>query len=340
VPIFQNCLDLDHEIPNEHESECSLDRQGDSAAARRRLEWSPVSSEARPDVTIIIPVFNQAEELRRCLHALETQTYPCSRFEVVVVDNGSAAPVSEMTESFPFARCIREEKPGSYTGRNRGIVASRAELLCFTDADCVPTATWLERGIRAIQRLPGPGGVGGQVKLAYHDATKRTAAELFESVFAFRQKKYFEWGFAATANLFTTRATFDRVGLFDERLMSGGDLEWGHRLRARGLAQDYADDVCVVHDARQTLGQLLRKTVRVAGGLQQIAEQQGRGTTGLLRHAVRELIQLRTIRAHMSDERLGTIDQKLRFAGVAWVVEIVRTLERYRVHYGGAPRRT
>ena len=65
-----------------------------------------------------------------------------------------------------------------------------------------------------------------------------------------------------------------------------------------------------------------------------------RGTEGLLRHAVRELIQLRTIRAHMSDERLGTIDRKLRFAGVAWMVELVRTLERYRVHYGGAPRRT
>ena len=297
-------------------------------------------AEARPDISIVIPVFNQGESLHRCLRALGAQTYPHNRFEVLVVDNGSASPVAEMVESFPFARCIREAKPGSYAARNRGIVASRADLLAFTDADCVPTATWLERGVGSIRRLPRPGGVGGRIELAFHEAQRRTAAELFESIFGFRQEQYIGWGFAATANLFTTRNTFDRVGLFDEQLMSGGDQKWGHRLQAQGLAQQYADDVCVVHPARRTLGQLFQKTVRVAGGLQQIAEENHRGTTGLLRHAVQELILLQSIRMHISDDLLGEIDQKLRFAGVVWMVELVRMLERYRVHYGGTPRRT
>jgi hypothetical protein len=182
--------------------------------------------------------------------------------------------------------------------------------------------------------------VAGKIELTFGDPSKRTAAELFESVFGFPQKTYVEWGFAVTANLFTTRATVTRVGLFDERLLSGGDLEWGHRLRALGLAQEYADDVRVFHDARGTLGELLEKSVRVAGGVQQMAEQRGRGTAGLLGHAVRQLVLLRAIRAHLSDERLGTFGRKLRFAGVVWLVELVRILERYRVHYGGTPRRT
>ena len=175
--------------------------------------------------------------------------------------------------------------------------------------------------------------------LPFTRSTDRTAAELFESVFGFRQEQYVGWGFAATANLFTTRNTFDRVGLFDERMMSGGDQKWGHRLQAQGLAQHYADDVCVIHPARRTLAQLYRKTVRVAGGLQQIAEEHHRGTSGLLRNAVQELILLRSIRTHISDEILGPIDQRLRFACAVWMVELVRTLERYRVHYGGTPRR-
>jgi glycosyltransferase involved in cell wall biosynthesis len=298
-----------------------------------------VLSEVRPDISIIIPVFNQGDSLKRCLRALAAQTYPASRFEAVVVDNGSTSPIAEMVESFSFARCIREQKPGSYAARNRGIVESRADFLAFTDADCVPTETWLERGIGTIQRLPQPGGVGGRIELAFHEEQDRTAAELFESVFGFRQEQYVGWGFAATANLFTTRNTFDRVGLFDERLMSGGDQKWGHRLQAQGLAQHYADDVCVIHPARRTLMQLYRKTVRVAGGLQQIAEEHHRGTTGLLRNAVQELIFLRSIRTHISDEILGAIDQRLRFACAVWTVELVRTLERYRVHYGGTPRR-
>ena len=299
-----------------------------------------MTSDERPDVSIIIPVFNQPNELLRCLRALEAQTYRDRRFEVVVVDNGSDPSVGQLTEPFSFARCIREPKPGQFAARNRGIEASRAELLGFTDADCVPADNWLERGVRAVQRLTGPGSVAGKIELTFHDSKKRTAAELFESVLGFRQKTYVEWGFCATSNLFTTRATMDRVGLFDERLMSGGDAEWGRRLRAHGLAQEYADDVRVFHDARRTLGQLCQKAVRVAGGVQQTAEQEGRGTAGLLDHAIHELVRLPTSRAHLSDERLGTIGRKLRFAGVVWVRELVHTIERYRVHYGGRPWRT
>jgi len=236
--------------------------------------------------------------------------------------------------------CIREPKPGSYAARNRGIEASRAEVLGFTDADCVPADTWLERGVRAVQRLSGPGSVAGKIEITFHDPEKRTAAELFESVVAFRQKSYVEWGFAVTANLFTTRATVDCVGLFDERLMSGGDIEWGRRLRAQGLTLEYADDARVLHVARRTLGELCRKAVRVAGGVQQAAEQKGRGTAGLLGDTVQQLLELRAIRAHGSDERLGTIGRKLRFAAVVCVVALVSTFERYRVHHGGTPWRT
>jgi GT2 family glycosyltransferase len=297
-----------------------------------------VTPDERPDVSVIIPVLNQADELMRCLHALEAQTYRNGRFEVVVVDNGSDPPIGQLNEHFPFVRCIREPKPGSYAARNRGIEASQAELLAFTDADCVPADTWIERGIRAVQRLSAPGSVAGKIELTFHDPRKRTAAELFESVFGLPQKTYVEWGFGATANLFTTRATMDRVGLFDERLMSCGDAEWGHRLRPQGLAQEYADDVRVVHGARLTLGQLFQKAVRVAGGVQQTAEQEGRGTAGLLVHAFQRLVKLQAIRAHLW--KFGTISDKLRFAGVVWVHELVHTFERYRVHFGGKPRRT
>ena len=117
-------------------------------------------------------------------------------------------------------------------------------------------------------------------------------------------------------------------------------MDWGQRVRSQGLSQEYADDVRVSHEARRTLGQLFRKTVRVAGGLQQRADQRGEGTSGLLVRASQQLVQLRHIRDHISDKRLGSLSKKLRFAAVAWFVELLRTLERYRVHYGGTPRRT
>lgn len=46
-------------------------------------------SGVKPFVSVIIPVFSDAERLRICLMALEQQTYPRSFYEVIVVDNGS-----------------------------------------------------------------------------------------------------------------------------------------------------------------------------------------------------------------------------------------------------------
>jgi GT2 family glycosyltransferase len=299
-----------------------------------------VTSQQPPAASIIIPVFNQRQELMACLRALERQTCQPGRFEVVVVDNGSDPPIGSISETFAFARCVGEPTPGSYAARNRGIASSRAAVLGFTDADCLPAEDWIECGIRAVQRLPDAGLVGGKIELIFRDPERLTTAELFESVVAFPQASYVRWGFSATANLFTTRAAFDAVGLFDERLMSGGDMEWGQRLRARGLSQLYADDVRVSHPARHTLRQLLTKSKRVAGGVQQVADQRGEGIKGLRAHAVRQLIQLRRVRNNLSHPRLDTLGRKARFTMTMWLVELLQAVERYRVHDRGGVKRT
>jgi GT2 family glycosyltransferase len=183
--------------------------------------------------------------------------------------------------------------------------------------------------------------IGGRVELTFRNLNRPTAAELFESVFGFPQEDYIKRsGFSVTANLFTSRATVDEVGLFDESLMSGGDLEWGQRVRSKRLAQEYAADVRIAHAARSTLGKLCQQSLRVAGGLQQIADRRGQGTAGLPAYAIAQLVFLRNIRANLSNKRLAGFSRTLRFAAVAWLIELLRIFERYRVHYGGTPWRT
>jgi glycosyltransferase involved in cell wall biosynthesis len=292
-----------------------------------------------PRVSVIVPVFNQGDDLLHCLAALERQTYPADRFEVIVVDNGSDPPIGLAAGRFPCVRVIAEPAPGSYAARNRGIEASHGELLAFTDADCLPAPDWIECGVRAVQRLPRAGMVAGEIELTFRDPDKRTAVELFETILGLRQQLFLTWGFGATANLFTSRATVDQIGPFDHRLKSGGDMEWGQRLRAAGLAQEYGPDARVFHPARRTLAQIWKKSIRVAGGFQQVADQRGEGLSGLLANAVRQLILLRHIRAHIADPRLGTVENRLKFASVLWLVELVRMCERCRVHWGGRPAR-
>ena len=290
-----------------------------------------------PDVSVIVPVYNQGRALAACLSALRTQI-PAATFEVIVIDNGSV-PAVQPWECMPFARVKfvqwgREETPGSYAARNRGIRAAHSEVLAFLDADCVPSPDWLERGLAAVQALPGPGFVGGRVDLTYQDPAHLTGAELFERVYGFQQQSYVrDFGFAVTANLWTTKATMREVGVFDERFYSGADVEWGQRV-SRRLTAVYADDVRVTHPARRTLGALCRRSLRVAGGIQQLQDRRGYGVTGLGGVALRELIWLSTLRKAPLHGR-----DRLRFLGVGWLVRAAQILESYRVHYGGLPRR-
>jgi glycosyltransferase involved in cell wall biosynthesis len=311
--------------------------------AESSIDGAAVSSsspDALPAVSIVIPVFNQREELLRCLRALSLQTYPADRFEVIVIDNGSEVPVASPSETFPRVRCLLEPKPGSYAARNRGIEASRGQIVGLTDADCVPAPDWIAQGVEAVTKLGGPGMIGGRIELTLDDAGNPTTAELFESVLGFPQETYIKWGFAATANVFTTRSTFDVTGLFDERLLSGGDMEWGQRVRDLNLPQTYAEQVRVRHAARRSVRELLRKARRVAGGVQQVAQHRGTGTSGLRSRAVRQLLLLGRIRANLGHQQLDTFGKKLRFAGAVWLIELVHVLERYRVHFGGTAGRT
>ena len=70
-----------------------------------------------------------------------------------------------------------------------------------------------------------------------------------------------------TANMATWRAVLDRVGGFDETLPSGGDAEFGRRVRAAGGRQRYAPAARVRHPARVSWPELRAKQRRVTRGV-------------------------------------------------------------------------
>lgn len=186
-----------------------------------------------PLVSVIVPVLEDQARLDACLAALAAQTYPRDAFEVIVVDNGSSPP---MRVDAGWARLLVEPRPGSYAARNTGIAAARGEIFAFTDADCLPAPDWLEGGVRRIVTEPGVGLVAGAIEVFCRNPDRPTVAELFElHCWGFPQRRFVEQdGFGATANLFATRAAIEAVGGFDSSLMSGGDVDFGERVRAAG----------------------------------------------------------------------------------------------------------
>jgi hypothetical protein len=97
----------------------------------------------RPPVTVVVPHYDRADLLPRCLEGLAAQTYPA--LEVIVVDDGSpsnearAALASVEQRSWPWPlRVLRRDNAGADAARNTGWRAAAHDLVVFIDDDDVP----------------------------------------------------------------------------------------------------------------------------------------------------------------------------------------------------------
>lgn len=292
---------------------------------------------------MIVPVYNDRDVLPTCLEALARQTLPTSEFEVLVVDNASTEPLGDLSARFPMVRFESESKPGSYAARNRGISASRGEMIAFTDADCIPRADWLEHGVRRLEANRTLGLVGGAIQVFPRDPQHLTPTEVYEKGCALIQDVYVGvFKFAATANLFTFRSVLDDVGWFDAELKAGGDWEWGMRVSAK-YPVELGDDVVVTHPARHTFRERARKARRTAGGLYGVTQK--RSSTGRARTFARELLfnqprwlllfgrwLLTTSRLDSPRERAIALAVEVGLRAVIWA-------EICRIELGGTPLR-
>lgn len=298
-------------------------------------------------VSVIIPVFNDSRRLRRCLEALEHQTYPQHLYQVIVVDNGSdeAESVAAAVAQFQQAIVTFEATPGSYAARNKGITLAKGEIIAFTDADCIPASDWLEQGIAALRQTPNCGLAVGRINLFFEDPNRATLVELYESVVAFPQEEYVEkFKGGATANLFTFKRVIDQVGLFNTKLKSGGDLEWGRRVHALGYQQVYANHTNVTHPARSSFEQLFKKTKRVAGGVYDLYVQQEysflRKTLTFLRLVFDDIgMTLTSILKILQDRSLQAYQQKIGVSLIALTVAYIKIREKTRLQLGGVSSR-
>ena len=295
-----------------------------------------------PFVSVIVPVFNDAERLKTCLEALEAQTYPKSLYEVIVVDNASdeGQDIKGVVAQFSQAIAAYESQPGSYAARNRGISLTKGEVIAFTDADCIPTADWIEKGVEILLKTPSCGLVAGEIEIFFRDPSCPTPAELYESVAAFHQKQWLEkehWG--ATANLFTWKQVIERVGNFDATLKSAGDLEWGNRVATFGYEQIYTKEACVAHPARSSLKEIYLKNLRVIGGLYEL--QNKKYQSQLLRNwafifafIVNIIPPCMFVYNAFLDSRLQKIEHKIKASSVMFLIRYISAWELLRLRTG------
>ncbi len=193
----------------------------------------------------MIPVYNGADTIERCLESITTQdaTFP---YEVIVADSSDDRTPEIIAERFPGVRLIRLGQrtfPG--TARNAAIRQARGPLIAMIDADCIAAPDLLSQLVR-LHASGEYAAVGG----AICNGTPDSWSGLVGYVLEFREfiptSPRREVITIPTANICYRREVFEKYGYFDD-VRASEDLLFNWRISLAGERILFDPSVSVTH---------------------------------------------------------------------------------------------
>jgi mycofactocin glycosyltransferase len=213
----------------------------------------PAGGPSHRDVTVVIPVRDNACGLRRLLASLRG-------LSIIVVDDGSSPPIEpdDLARAHSDIEVLRHlQSKGPAAARNTGLAACKTGFVAFLDSDVVPRRGWLEALLGhfcdptvalVAPRIVGLAQTGHLVARyeAVHsslDLGQREAPVM----------PYTTVSYVPSAAIICRSSTLRDVGGFDETLHSGEDVDLCWRLVELGARLRYEPIALVAHDHRTEL---------------------------------------------------------------------------------------
>ena len=97
----------------------------------------------KPEVSVIIPAYNEEKYLPRCLESLRKQEFNMNKVEIIIVDNNSTDDTAKVAKKYRV-RLLRESRKGIGFARDAGFKAANAEIIATTDADTILPKNWIK----------------------------------------------------------------------------------------------------------------------------------------------------------------------------------------------------
>ena len=230
-----------------------------------------------PEVTILIPVHNQADYTFCCLQSIAAVP-PCASVEIIVIDDASTDETPALLASVSGIRCVRNDpNQGFLLSCNRGAKLARGRYLLLLNNDTQVQAGWLDALLEVFKEEPGTGIAGS--KLIYPSghlqeagaALKRDGrVELIglnqdplEPIYNRRRRV----DHCSGASILIEKALFDRLKGFDEVYAPAYYEDCDLSLRVRSLSYDVVYEpksVVVHHLSVSTNARPAEKTTRIA----------------------------------------------------------------------------
>ena len=204
---------------------------------------------APPDIAVVVPTCNRAQQLTPLLDRLLEQECSGFKWEILIVDNNStdrtrdvvqAAICRDMSGRLRYAF---EPRQGPSYARNTGVELTTAPIVIFLDDDGIPGRTWLREFMDAFTSHPEADCIGGRVRPEWaapppewftnHEHAGPVALQ--DRPLAAYVNASQASACLLTANLGFRRSVFEVVGGFSPHYFRGQDRELEMRMWRAGL---------------------------------------------------------------------------------------------------------
>lgn len=217
-----------------------------------------------PSLTAIVLCRNEKEFIGRCLSSVVANDYPSEQLEILVVDgmsdDGTREIVAEFESRYSFVRLIDNEERLTPFAMNTGIKNASGELIMVMSGHATYEKDYIRKCAEASERYGAESVVGSwKVVPRERNAVARAIARVMSDSFGVGNATYRTgasedpvWVDTGAYGCYR-RSVFDAIGLFNERLTRGQDMELNVRLRKAGGRILLVPDAIVNYYARTDL---------------------------------------------------------------------------------------
>lgn len=191
------------------------------------------------DLTVIIPCFNAAESIRRCLDSVINQSLP--PLKIIVVNDGSTDTSEEIIRGLNLENLtyIKQENKGQASARNRGLEIAATKYISFLDADDYWQSTFCKTCVNYLEENPDI-DIVNTAQLIYHfgkflRVSPSVSIKMYDNL---KLDDFFDfWAehdHIMTGSVVFTKKVSDKAGYQLENLRISQDLEYWAMLSLHG----------------------------------------------------------------------------------------------------------
>ncbi len=217
-----------------------------------------------PEISVVIPVRNQAGKIGRCLEAVFAQSLPPA--EVIIVDGRSTDETVETARKYPVKVCYQDYGAAG-AARQIGAENARGEFIAFTDADCIPDSNWLQTLVAEItdEVIAVGGGMLNIGEGLWNNSINLVFSSFLGNANQLQAARFKEKKAVRELGLFNAiyrKKDILEVGGFNVDLLGADETELNRRLSRAGKKMLYTPDTVVRHDHGRGLREFARNMYR------------------------------------------------------------------------------